>query len=147
VLCCVVLCCVVLCCVVLCCVVLCCVVLCCVVLCCVVLVWRALGVHFRELAIQIAEQFRALGSPLNIRVSVIIGGLGTVLYCYCIALLWFRCRYSTYLPTCLSSRYDETSIVPAAQTTCDRSYTRSIDRSSAIGISTGSASSSISGVG
>jgi superfamily II DNA/RNA helicase len=35
--------------------------------------------HFettRELAFQIADQFRAFGSSINLRVSVIVGGMG-----------------------------------------------------------------------
>lgn len=31
---------------------------------------------FRELAFQIAEQFNVLGKPINVRVTVITGGLG-----------------------------------------------------------------------
>lgn len=34
---------------------------------------------FRELAFQIAEQFNVLGKPINVRVTVITGGLGNIL--------------------------------------------------------------------
>ena len=32
----------------------------------------------RELAYQIADQFRAIGKPIGLRVAVVIGGMGTV---------------------------------------------------------------------
>jgi len=49
--------------------------------------WIGSGGGYRELAMQIAEQFLVLGAPLSVRVAVIIGGLGTRLLLLLLLLL------------------------------------------------------------
>lgn len=37
---------------------------------------------FRELAYQIAEQFRVLGKPLGLKECIVVGGMGKYIYHY-----------------------------------------------------------------
>jgi hypothetical protein len=52
----------------------------------------------RELAYQIADQFRALGAPMNLHAAVVIGGMGT-----CTPACLLQTRTSRSLSSCVNS--------------------------------------------
>lgn len=82
----------------------------------------------RELAYQIAEQFRALGKPLGLRDCIIVGGMGMAESVFCLNRMAF-CVSAKIDCVSVSKRHGDSGFGAFQEATCCCGHTREISRS------------------